>query len=247
MAGGTLLGICWLVAILFAGRRLAGELREALPPQALVLLALALVIGRLILAAVAQNWLRSVAARSAVNGMSMLASGLFLLAVSLPGSAPAAISAAWFIWTVGEAVAWIALGRSLPRHESRTSVADSPRASATLAPCAPAEKYVDEPEGDEVPAGLVQRLERVAIDGDESVYALLRVPLEAGSRQGIAHLAFCPPLPRTPQLAGASRDEWAGDVRITAAETYGVRLEIRLERPAQAGEAVLVEVWSEVE
>ena len=45
----------------------------------------------------------------------------------------------------------------------------------------------------------------------------------------------------------SSGDVWASDVRVTAAETYGARLEIRLDRPAQAGEAVLVEVWSEAE
>jgi hypothetical protein len=174
-----------------------------------------------------------------------LATGLFLLAVSLPGSAPLAISASWFLWTAGEAVAWTMAGRSPPRFAARPAASVSSRASATVSPSAPAGQLGEEAECEEIPEGLVQRLERVASDDGETVYALLRVPLEAGSRLGVAHLAFCPPLARVPKLAGGPRDEWASDVRVTAAETYGARLEIRLDRPAKAGEAVLVEIWSE--
>jgi hypothetical protein len=245
LAGGTLLAILWLLALLFTARRLSGALSEALPPQALILLAAALVVGRLILAAEARKWLVSPVVQIAASGLATLATGLFLLDVSLPGSAPLAISASWFLWTAGEAVAWTIARRSLPRHAARHTTAVSPPASAMLLPRAPDEQNGDEREGEEIPAGLVQRLERVASDDGETVYALVRVPLEAGSRLGVTHLAFCPPLAQAPKLAGAPRDEWASDVRITAAETYGARLEIRLDRPAQAGESVLVEVWSE--
>jgi hypothetical protein len=252
LAGGTLLGLSLLLAILFAGRRLAGALSEALPPLAIVLFAAALVGGRLTLAAAARNWRTTPAIRIGATALATLATGTFLLAVSLPGSSPAAITAAWFLWTAGEAAAWTAVRPSLSLHAIRSSAAMHPQRSAPLELSRPAEPTAESPvdgelEEDEIPAGLVQRLERVASDEGETVYALMRVPLEPGSRLGIAHLAFCPPLASAPKLAATARDEWAGDVHITAAETYGARLEIRSSRPAQAGESVLVEVWSEAE
>jgi hypothetical protein len=247
LAGGTILGLSLLLAILFASRRLAGALSEALPPLAIVLLAAALVGGRLTLASAVRNWRPATLNRVAVTALATLATGTFLLAVSLPRSSPAAIAAAWFLWTAGEAAAWIAVRPSLSRRAARPSAAMYLQRSATLELSGPVEHAEEESEEDEVPAGLLQRLERVTTEDGETVYALVRVPLEAGSRLGIAHLAFCPPLPAAPKLAAAGRDEWAEDVRITEAETYGTRLEIRLNRPASAGESVLVEVWSQAE
>lgn len=61
-------------------------------------------------------------------------------------------------------------------------------------------------------------------------------------RLAIIHLAFCPPLAERPELTAHALDMDEADVRITQAETFGARLEVRLPAVAQAERSFLIEV-----
>jgi hypothetical protein len=58
----------------------------------------------------------------------------------------------------------------------------------------------------------------------------------------VLHLAFCPPLEGAPQLTAHALDADDAEVRITTAESYGLRLEVRLSKNVMQPRRVLVEV-----
>jgi hypothetical protein len=100
----------------------------------------------------------------------------------------------------------------------------------------------DEPT-DAVPANVTQQLTRVReADGNESLHGLVRAEIAAGDRIAAVHLAFCPPLDGAPELTAHAIDADDAEVRITAAHSYGTRLEVRLNAVAAVERVVLVEV-----
>lgn len=81
---------------------------------------------------------------------------------------------------------------------------------------------------------------RATGDGGRELSGWLRMPLAAGQRSGMLHVAFCPPFDRAPEV---QVEAVAGpDCRIKTAESlpYGVRLEVKLDRPADEEESVLL-------
>jgi hypothetical protein len=93
---------------------------------------------------------------------------------------------------------------------------------------------------------LVQQLTRHRTEsGGESIHAILRAACEPGDARVALHFAFCPPLASAPKLAAYPIDDSGAEAAITVAETYGARIELRLPRPAAAGDQVLLEVVGE--
>src|SRR5262249_25283923 len=107
-------------------------------------------------------------------------------------------------------------------------------------------------EESEMPAGLVQQVTRVRDANCESIHALVRAEIPAGDRLAVFHLAFCPPLARSPELtahAMESGDELAAqgvEVRITQAELFGARIEVRVPYSVDQPQCVLGEVLGSV-
>jgi hypothetical protein len=97
-------------------------------------------------------------------------------------------------------------------------------------------------EPESVPASLVQQLTRERTEDGESLHAIVRSSFVAGDRLAVVHLAFSPPLTKAPQLAAYAIDDSGAEARVTAAETYGARIEVRLPQPAADGQTVLIEV-----
>ena len=81
--------------------------------------------------------------------------------------------------------------------------------------------------------------------GGESIHAVLRAACEPGDSRVVVHLAFCPPLAKAPKLAAYPLDDSEAEAAITLAEAYGARIELRMPRPAVAGDQVLLEVVGE--
>ena len=81
--------------------------------------------------------------------------------------------------------------------------------------------------------------------GGESIHAILRASCEPGDARVVIHLTFCPPLARAPKLAAYPIDDSGAEAAIALAESYGARIELRLPRPAAAGDQVLLEVVGE--
>jgi hypothetical protein len=56
------------------------------------------------------------------------------------------------------------------------------------------------------------------------------------------HIAFCPPLAARPALTAHAMDEQEAEVKLTKAETFGMRIDVRLPRVKDQARCVLVEV-----
>ena len=80
-----------------------------------------------------------------------------------------------------------------------------------------------------LPENLRQQIQRLVLgDGSTAVEGWIRVPLEPGQRTAWAHVAFCPPLPRTPRFEFTVGPEPRARVKIGQLLPYGVRFELKL-------------------
>jgi hypothetical protein len=69
-------------------------------------------------------------------------------------------------------------------------------------------------------------------DGGEMIEGAVRIDLDPTEKIGVAHLSFSPPLSCDPKAECHLLGDFDGRVRITAAKSYGLRIEAR-----QSGEA----------
>jgi hypothetical protein len=141
-----------------------------------------------------------------------------LAALTLPGTPALGIAAAWFVLIGQESAGWL-----LRRQTFRRAVS---QASDEL----------------EIPAGLVQQLTRVREADRESIHALVSAEYAPLDSLAIVHIAFCPPLASRPTLTAHAVDADVTDVRITQAETFGVRIEIRRPHVTPQPQSVVIEV-----
>jgi hypothetical protein len=90
---------------------------------------------------------------------------------------------------------------------------------------------------------LLQELRRLRSgDGIETIAATLRAEFVTGQRHTILHVGFCPPLSHLPRVEVEAADGPEAEVRVVQAFAHGVRLEVRLARPAEKDCWVLVEL-----
>ena len=96
-------------------------------------------------------------------------------------------------------------------------------------------------EGD---AGSVeQQIERIREpSGRTVVLGWQRLDWEAKQRRAVAHVAFCPPLTRRPEVEVGTEGDTDATVHSVEAETYGVRIELR-RSIRQAGHPASVRVF----
>jgi hypothetical protein len=235
----AVLALLLALSLVMLTRRTAGAFVQPLGGLALVATACGLAIA----AALARfSWLRRIANSGQPNPLAFALPGiaviLWLTALSLPGTPALAIASAWFVAIAGEGSSWLIayrpqlLNRGLPQRivaEKLVSAEDN---------AADAEA--------EIPAGLVQQITRVHERNGEAIHALAEAVTPAGDRLAVVHLAFCPPLAAKPELTAHAVDTDDAEVRITQAEAFGVRIEVRLPQPAAEPRSVLVEVLGSV-
>jgi hypothetical protein len=152
-------------------------------------------------------------------------------------------------WTVGFGIA--SQVRSI-LFNSQTAPATSPDARVALAACPPvsaakpreaatdeqtatAPVHAAESESEPLPDdesesddSIVQWMARRRLaDGGEVIEGAVRIDLDAVERVGVAHLSFVPPLCCDPRAECHLLCDFDGRVRITAAKSYGLRIEAR--------------------
>jgi hypothetical protein len=157
-----------------------------------------------------------------------------LASLTISGTPAWSLAFAWFVLIAGETTHWLLYYRPrlsrLGQTRSVTVLSDLPSAV----------------EESEIPVGLVQQVTRV-LEGDrESIHSLVRAEVAAHDRLAVVHLAFCPPLGARPELTAHALDATEAEVRITQAEAFGVRIEIRLPQVQEFSRSVLIEVLSSV-
>jgi hypothetical protein len=76
--------------------------------------------------------------------------------------------------------------------------------------------------------GVSQHLtRRTTPDGLDCLEALLRISFAAGERESVVHLPLHPPLPGTPEVECEPLDDADLTFKVTTAQAYGVRIEVR--------------------
>ena len=95
------------------------------------------------------------------------------------------------------------------------------------------------------PGHLLQRLERYErADGADCLRGQLRLTLPAGSRSAHGHVGFCPPFAETPAVQ-VSTDHDGVEAVVSATEVlpWGVRVECRLDEPAEEAVEIPVDLF----
>jgi len=222
--------VCWTAVVLLAAtaslfliRRLSGAFVEPLGGlQLLAATAILILMTALIQFAAPRDRLALI--------VPAIAAAVGLTSLTLPGTQPWSVWLSWFALVMFQsAVLFVRLKQPWLK---RPPAARSPT--------------IDGPAEESISDQLVQQLtrERTATGG-ESIHALVRVTCPPGDRLAVVHLAFCPPLEATPRLAAHVLDDSGAEVKITLAQTYGTRIEVRLPRAASNGSTVLLEVVGE--
>jgi len=227
-AGWLLLGLLFFSGVTLACRRWAGALAD--PPCAASLLGAGL--GAAAAATLARRLQRGHPSRRLQRLAAWTpcaALGLFGIALTFPGTSPAAIGVFWAILLAEEA--W-----ALGIRSGRTTGA-SPR----QVPPSPAQEsrcaVLSASSADQV----MQHFERAqGRNGVERISGWLRIPVAAGQRTVTAHVAFCPPLRCVPAWALRQNEGPKARIRTTQLMAYGARIEMKLDAsPAQPVEIVV--------
>jgi hypothetical protein len=104
---------------------------------------------------------------------------------------------------------------------------------------------IDADEPSEPAADVVQQLTlRTTAEGGQELSGWLRMNLLPGQRNGTLHVAFCPPFDRPPLVEA---EQVAGPdcrIKVAEAQTYGARLDIKLNALAVGEENVLVSFFA---
>jgi hypothetical protein len=167
------------------------------------------------------------------------ASLLLLASLSLRGSPLGGLLAAWLLVIAAEAASWFTFYRQFPAHEQSALLRGKP-VKVTEQP------FLNDEREETVLPGLIQQMTRVREDQGESLHALIAAEIPGGDNLAVIHLAFCPPLASTPSLTAHALEVSDATIRITQAETFGTRIEVRVPKTVNEPRSVLVEVLGSV-
>jgi len=235
------LGLLAAGAILIGVRRAGGALIEPLSPEVLLgcgaLLALAaLGFRRVFLASPGLS-------RRTVYALWLAPSAVLLLwaaSLSLDGSAVSGLLGLWCPVLVEEAWSW---GRLWKQHSTiarpRDTAAPVPRGQSVQTPADLA--LSDEADGAGDPAVSQQIVRRRQSDAAEVVEGWVRARFVAGQRHATAHVAICPPLDRLPECFAEQMDGPPAQIKVAQVLPYGVRFEIKLDKPPSEASSVAIE------
>ena len=235
------LALLALAAILVCIRRSSGALTQPLPPQALVawgaLLALAALTFRKAYSAAtsAGNRLATYALWAAPSGVL----ALWAASLSLSGSATSGLLGLWGLLLVEEGWSWGRLWheQAAPARQPVGGLRPQVVKAATPSGMAVIGEAEDEPD-----ASVTQQIvRRRQSDRSEGLEGWVRADLAASQRHATAHIAICPPLDGLPECFAEQLDGPPAAIKVAQVLPYGVRFEIKLDKPAQQATSVLVE------
>lgn len=236
------------VSLVLMQRRLAGALVDPGPMALLAagLFAVALAAAPRAMARAIHPFPHSAWILGAVWFLPAIALLLAMLALSVPSAALGAIAVIWITAISSEAWFWTPIVR-----EGAIRLRRNPRVAEPAlrrAESFPAMKPVESgtrPREAAVPLDphVWQQTNRAyAADGADVLRGTLRAVLAVGQRTANVHLAFCPPFARLPQLDYRQTDGPPARVKLGQLLPYGVRLDVKLDEPAEASSTVLLEL-----
>ena len=252
----SIVAVLLLVGLLVCSRRLTGAFHADLPPEGMLVLALATAIG---LAVSRIAWRRSFpletpADLSLPDQVLGWASSAALALLAVGCCYPANRTTDWLIWLpilvadqfwrqtffdTGEP--WVP-----PTADERSSPAicsvDESRLLSRASDDQPNDDQpncdnpsYDNPSYDNPSYGdhIVQQLYRLEdCPGTEVIYGTLRADFVAGQRTAVVHAGFCPPLSYLPEIEAEALPGSSAQIKIVQALAHGTRLDVRLPAPA---------------
>jgi hypothetical protein len=219
-AAMLLVGLLALASAVLLIRRIAGALSEPLPAS--LLMAVGLAAAGAAIASIAMH------ASPATKWSAGLSLPLLGLSISLPGSSPIGLAALWLAIGAAEVGIW----RFDRLIGARTSERIARPPINTIATTETQTEEVDQP---------TQKLTYVRTTDSARIEGWLRVPIEAGQRTLIAHVAFCPAFHRVPQVEVEPVDGPDCTIRATTIFPWGVRFEIKLDEPSDVASDATME------
>ena len=262
MLAGVMAAICGAVLMM---RRLAGTIESSPGPEAV----LAVCGAGLLLVAIGDLASRSATAQGSGAALPWLAAGLARLglllavaAVSLPLRLASAVDSLTVIAALGISLvaafrgplaelfrSSLTRGHAVAANDRLTRPNAAEQRAAILQAAVPSLPAIQHRDLAAAPVGnLLQRFERLALpDGGECVRGRLWVVVPEGSRSGSAHVGFCPPLAAVPTI-DVTTDYDGVEAVISAAEVlpWGVRIECRLDEPAEETIEIPVDILASV-
>lgn len=216
----------WAVALFCAARRFAGALAQPLElPEFLTVAAAACLLAAAARALLLAGRPWSSDRRPYWPPAPALA--VTLAALSLPGTRPASLAAAWLLAAAAESATWATLPRWrrwLPRPAPRlpqpgAHLAARCRAAALRPPST---------------AAVQQQWTRWHDASGDVLAGWISVPLQSAQRSATAHVAFCPPFAALPEVECRQQSGPPARVHVAQRLVYGLRLELKLDEPAPA-------------
>jgi len=270
MLVGVMAALCGGVLLM---RRLAGRIESPPGPEAVLAVCgaglLLVAVGDLALRSAAAQG-PSAARPWLAAGLARLGLILAVAAVSLPLRLASAVDSLTVIAALGIAIvaairgpvavllnswlaawrsSWITHGTSVAAGSRLTPAPAAEPPASAMAAAVPSLPAVQNRDPVAMPVGsLLQRFERVALpDGAECVRGRLCVVVPEGSRSGSAHVGFCPPLAAVPTI-DVTTDYDGVEAVVSAAEVlpWGVRIECRLDEPAEETIEIPVDILASV-
>ncbi len=257
----ALLGLLLAAALALFWRRCVGALQTPLPAAVLVGVGLATALLALGLR-VAWRELPNNAARpvsvitNLLPSVALLVLGLSLM--SVPGTALGAQIVFWGLMIAEEVVAWQpVLWLRQRRRRSGERLRPAPEEISENSPEAPAPQQptiqgsTPSAEADiwstDTPAGQVtqQFLRCRAAGGAEQISGRVRASFAAGQRTANVHVAFCPPLEKTPRFNVEQVDGPKARIKTAQLLPHGVRLDLKLSAAADEPVDVVLEFAAE--
>jgi len=143
---------------------------------------------------------------------------------------------------------WIQVRRGSLEHAAAAAVAAQP-----VLPADPVGRLPDDESGDaedfadEQLDPRVQQMQTRSRGerGEERVSGWQRAGVPAGAQSVSAHVAFCPPLERAPQLQVHQLEGPDAQIKVAVAQPFGARFDLRLSKPAAAACEVVLEYTSD--
>ena len=242
----TVLVLLALAGALVLARRVSGALLVPLPTLTLAALGVALagvgLFARRLLADSTESPAWRIAVWAAPTSMLLL----WMLAVTLPGTSSLGLVLFCGVILLEEGWSW---GRfraaASPAVPAPAAFSTAQSVVGTNVSALPNEPIRDDLVHDEVPAGydeaISQQMVRRREQSGEVLTGWTRVDFAQAQRVAAAHIAICPPLELDPSCEAEQQDGPAAEVRVTQAMSYGVRLEVKLDEPAEEATSVIVE------
>jgi hypothetical protein len=252
--------LLFLMSIVLLARRAAGALREPLAAPELLAAGAVLAIAAACLRLLGQAAEAAAGSSGADRWWRALPTvALVVVGVSLSARPPAvpvwALLSFWAMLAVEEGGWWLVLRRRGPwasrpggdqaggRATTRSGGIGAPlqagaRHGGTTAGAA---RDVEAAAAEPLPPGVSQQITRARLDdGVEVLHGLLRGDFAPGQRSQSLHVAFCPPLERTPEIKVEQIEGPRASLKVGEVQSYGARMDLRLPTASSHPVSVLV-------